>query len=432
MDDDAGTETGDGGESGDGTGDAAADERPNLLLVCVDCLREDLLRSDRTETPYLDSLREAGLACRDLYASATTTTPAVASLLTGSYAERNGVYSLQRGSLAADVDPLAALLPEEYHTEGLATGPLVPETGLDRGFDAYDCRPEDASMFTDWRETAIERLGGVSEPFFAFVHLWELHEDIHVPSAYDAPEYGETPYERALSALDDEIRTLVEATPENTLVAVVGDHGESITHRNSVPRLLVKSTRDALRYFGGIDTRGVVGRLNRALDDRGPDIDDHYVENGHGENVYDFTTNVPFLLHGPGVESATVDAQVRQIDVLPTLLSALDVDAETDGDPVGPGVEDRVAYMRACGASLHRERNWARAVRSDETKLVTYPERDWSAELYDLDADPREHRRLENPDREAELRRLLPERGTDPTDVETIAVEDRLKDLGYL
>ena len=424
--------TGDADDAGDGGGDDDVSDRPNLLLLCVDCLREDLLRSDRTQTPYLDSLREEGLDCRNLFASATTTTPAVASLLTGSYAERNGVYSLQRGSLAADVDPLAALLPDEYHAEGLATGPLVPETGLDRGFDAYDCRPEDASMFTDWRETALDRLAGLPEPFFAFVHLWELHEDIHVPPAYDSPEYGETPYERALSALDDEVRALVDATPENTLVALVGDHGESVTHRHSVLRLLLKSTRDGLRYYGGVDTRDAVGRLNRAMADRGPDVADHYLENGHGENVYDFTTNVPFLLRGPGVDPATVDAQVRQIDVLPTLLSALGVEAETDGEAVRPGVEDRVVYMRACGASLHRERNWARAVRHDGAKLVTYPERDWSDELYDLEADPREQRRLDDPDRTAELRRLLPERGTDPTDVETIAVEDRLEDLGYL
>jgi len=418
-------------EDGVGAGDAT-DGEPNLLLVCVDCLREDLLRSERTRTPYLDSLRASGLDCRNLYASATTTTPAVASLLTGAYAERNGVYSLQRGSLADDVDPLPALLPDSYHAEGLATGPLVPETGLDRGFDAYDCRPEDASVFGDWRETATERLAGLPEPFFAFVHLWELHEDVHVPAAYDAPEYGETPYERALSALDAEVRALVEATPENTIVAVVGDHGESITHRHSLVRLLVKSVRDGLRYYGGVDTRDAVGRLNRALADRGPDLADHYVENGHGENVYDFTTNVPFLLDGPGVASATVDAQVRQVDVLPTLLSALGVDAETDGTAVEPGVEDRVAYVRACGASLHRERNWARAVRHDDAKLVTYPGRDWSDELYDLEADPHELRRLEDPDRAAELRRRLPEQGTDPTDVETIAVEDRLEDLGYL
>lgn len=412
--------------------DAGGGDRPNLLLVVVDCLREDLLRSDRTRTPFLDSLREDGLSCSDMYASTTTTTPAVASLLTGSYAERNGIYSLQRGRLADDVAPLAALLPDDYHAEGLATGPLVPETGLDRGFDAYDCRPEEASLFTDWRETALDRLAGLPEPFFAFVHLWELHEDIHVPPAYDDPAYGETPYERALSALDAEVRALVETTPEDTLVAVVGDHGESITHRHSVVRLLAKSTRDALRYYGGLDTRDAVGRLNRALADRGPAISDHYIENGHGENVYDFTTNVPFLLHGPDVDPVTVDAQVRQIDVLPTILSALGVEADTDGEAIGPDADDRVAYMRACGASLHGERNWARAVRHDGAKLVTYPDRDWSAELYDLETDPDEHRRVDDPEREAELRRLLPERGTDPTDVETIAVEDRLEDLGYL
>lgn len=428
-------------------------DSPNLLLVVVDCLRQDFLHRDAVDTPFLDSLRERGQECTELYATATTTTPAVASLLTGAYGERNGIQSLRRGSLSGDVDSMPEILGDAgYHTEAMATGPLVPETGLDRGFDTYECRDRDESMFSGWREEGIDRLAGLPEPFAAFVHLWEIHEDIHVPREYDSAEYGETPYGRAFSALDREIEALVDAVPDDTVVAVVGDHGESITHRNNPIRLAVKSLRDAVKYYGGVDTRGVVERINQYCEKFGPDVDDHFIENGHGENVFDFTTNVPFVLAGPGVEPATVDAQVRQIDILPTLLDALgvrkttesssaahqdtqcseDVDHETDGDAIHPGVEDRVAYMRACGASLHRERNWARAVRYDGAKYVEYPERDWEPGVYDLAEHPRELERTDDPDLEAELRERLPERGVDPTDVEMLEINERLEDLGYL
>ncbi|WP_114576543.1 sulfatase-like hydrolase/transferase [Saliphagus sp. LR7] len=420
---------GDGTVSGDSPGD-----RPNLLLVCVDCLRQDLVITDRTETPFLDDLRERGTECTSMYATATTTTPAVASLLTGSYAERNGIHSLRRGRLAEGVDFLPEVLGERgWHTEGMVTGPLVPETGLDRGFDAYRCRGEDESVFGAWRERATARLGALPEPFAAVVHLWELHEDVIVPSAYDRKGYGGTPYERALSALDREIEALVDSVPDDTVVAVVGDHGESITHRHNPLRLAAKSVRDALKYYGGIDTRRAVRRINRRLEDLGPDVADHFLENGHGENVFDFTTNVPFILAGPGVEPATVDAQVRAIDVLPTVLSALGVEPAGDGEAIRPreGVTDRPAYLRACGASLRGERNWARAVRDGDAKLVTYPGREWPPELYDLEADPRELSPVDDPETEARLAELLPERGVDPTDVEDLEIDDHLRALGY-
>jgi len=147
-------------------------EEPNLLVVCVDCLRDDFVRSDRTDTPFLDDLRASGLDCSNLYSTTTTTTPAIASLLTGTYSERNGVQSLQHGTLSPDVDSLAGVMGDAgYHTEALVTGPLLPETGLDRDFDRYDHRPEDADMFSEWREEGLDRVASLPEPFAAFVHL---------------------------------------------------------------------------------------------------------------------------------------------------------------------------------------------------------------------------------------------------------------------
>jgi arylsulfatase A-like enzyme len=410
-------------------------EGPNLLVVCVDCLRADHVATDAADTPFIDGLREEGLVADDTFATATTTSPCVASLLTGTYSERNGVRSLSTGRLADGVDSL----PERFgaagaHTEALVTGPLVEETGLERGFDAYRYREPERSLFTDWADEAADRLAGLPEPFAAYVHTWEIHEDVHVPPAFDDPAYGETPYARALSALDRKLADLVDAVPGDTVVAVTGDHGESITARGSPLRLGLKSARDALRYFGGVDTRGPVRRLNRRFRERGAAVPDHYLENGHGENVFDFVARVPFVLAGPGVPDATVDAQVRQVDLLPTLLDACGVEFDpesVDGESLLPpgDVDDRPAYMRACGASLHRRRNWARAVREPGAKYVEYPDRDWDPELYDLDADPLELDPVEDSETAARLRRHLPD--ADLGEGERLDVEERLEALGY-
>lgn len=409
--------------------------RPNLLVVCVDCLREDHLAGSAADTPFLDRLRGRGLAATNLHATATTTSPCVASLLTGTYSERNGVVSLDRGRLDPGVDSLAERFGAAgYHTEAFVTGPLVEETGLDRGFDRYRYREPEESLFTAWRERATERLDALPEPFAAYLHLWELHQDVRVPDAYDALRYGETPYARALSALDPALADLLSVLPENTILAIHGDHGESITNRGSPVRLVLKVLRDGLRYYGGIDTRGAVGRLNRALKDRGAGVPDHYIENGHGENVFEFVANVPLLLAGPGIDPETVDAATRQVDVLPTLLDACGIEfdpGELDGESLFPAgaVSDRPAYMRACGASLHRRTNWARAVRVDGRKYVAYPDRDWPAELYDLSADPVELDPTIDPDNVGRFRRHFPDR--DVADAERLDVEDRLRALGY-
>lgn len=406
-----------------------------MLVVCVDCLREDHLATSAADTPFLDGLRDEGLVATDMHATATTTNPAVASLLTGTYSERNGVQSLEIGRLSDEVATFAERFGAAgSHTEALVTGPIVEETGLHRGFDAVRYREPHESLFGPWRETARDRLAALPEPFAAYLHLWEVHEDVHVPPAFDEPRYGETPYARALSALDRELERLLAVGPEDTLVAVHGDHGESITRRLSPLRLGLKSVRDALRYYGGVDTRPAARRLNRRFAGAGADVRDHYLENGHGENVFEFVTNVPFVLTGPGVDPATVDATTRQVDVLPTLLAAAGLDADPaafDGERLLPpaSVTDRSAYLRACGASLHRRRNWARAIRADGWKYVEYPDRDWSAELYDLDADPLELHPVEDPDRAAALRREFPDRRLG--DAERIDVRDRLEVLGY-
>lgn len=409
---------------------------PNLLLVTVDCLRQDFTAGDRVDTPTIDGLRRSGTEYRELYASTSNTTPSVASLLTGTYSERNGVNSLRQVRLNDDVRTLAEVLAGAgYETAALATGPVVEETDLHRGFDRFDHREKSATLTGEWFEAAVDSLTSLSEPFFLYVHLWELHNPIDVPPDFDRPAYGQTPYGRMLSALDRRLGDFLDAAPAETVVALHGDHGESISWRQHLLYWPCKLARDGLRYLCSLDTRGVEARINRALDAVGPTYRDHFFEEGHGETIFDFVTNVPLILSGPGVPAATVDAQCRQIDVMPTLLDLLDcpIPAGIDGTSLFPpgSVEDRPAYMRACGPSLLGEKNWQRGIRTPEYKYVEYPNRDVAPELYDLEADDRELYNVapERPGVVSDLADRL--RGRSLQSVDRIDIDDHLEDLGY-
>ncbi|WP_123534683.1 sulfatase family protein [Halosimplex salinum] len=425
---------------------------PNLLFVCVDCLRDDFVDTEHADTPFLDGLVERGTHYSQMYSTATTTTPCVTSFMTGTYSERNGVYSLEEAKLDEGVPTLAEHLSAAgYDTRALVTGPIVADTGLDRGFDEYHYRDRRAELVGDWFDDAVAELEDVSEPFFCYLHLWEIHTPVDVPDGYDDPEYGRYPYARTLSALDRSLEAFCDRLPENTVVAVHGDHGEAIAYRDSYLHKVLKFLRTGVRYGLGVDTRSTERKLKRRFD-RDPPIHDHFMEDAHGENVFDFTTNVPFVLAGPGVESDSVDAQVRQVDIMPTLLDAVGVDREettqsaaseaaADGGDESPArldgrsllppgeVDDRDAYVRACGKALIREENWQRGVRSGGWKYVEYPNRDWEPELYDLEADPDELNPVEDDRVASRLRARIPEEGVRET--EKLEIDGLLEDLGY-
>lgn len=406
----------------------------NVFFVCVDCLRRDFVDGPWADTPFLDSLREDGTFFRSMFSSATTTTPAVASYMTGCYAERNGIYSLRDATLSPDVETLAeAFSRAGYHTHAMATGPLAPETGLDRGFDTYEDRDADRDCFTDWFEDALSTIDGLESPFFGYLHLWEIHARIQTPSEFDAAEYGPHRYARTLSALDRKLATIHDHLPEDTLFVLHGDHGESISARFDPLAWSLRQIRDKVRLDWGRDTRGIERTVDRLTSGRRHDYPDHYLAGDHGDTVYDFTSNVPLLLSGPDVPETTVDEQVRQIDLWPTLLELADVEYDPDaihGRSLLPpaSLDDRPAYIRGCGETLRGERNWIEAVRVDGQKFVSYPDREWPSELYDLDADPWELRPREPAD-PARFTQYIPSREREG---EAIDIDDRLRDLGYL
>ena len=435
--------------------------RRNVLFVMIDCMRADIL-SDRRRYPWLptiDRLLERSSSFGETIAAATTTTPSVATMLTGRYPPQHGIRSLLGYKLQPDVRTLAEVLREQgYHTVAEVTGPLFPVTGLNRGFDVYNRRERHWYLDTAWGSRLISTLAaGLPEPWFMFLHLWELHWPRRAKGQFASPRYGKQLYQRSVAYLDSQLPRILDAVaPEKTLLVITGDHGEGIAGAIDDPRPWVQlAIRAGYRL-----TRGLPPKTKKRILSLGKQAvlveRDQSEVAGHAQLcVYDYLIRVPLIFSAPGLvpEGRWIETQVRHIDIAPTILDAIGVDPgplglEPSLLPVMRGDEtcDRPAVTEALQTMLHDQVNRLVGLRTGRYKYIAAPD-DPSVprELYDLEADPLEQRNLarEQPGLLEELRHQL-ERLQDGRDgqagadnprmsaEEEAMVRGRLEALGYL
>jgi arylsulfatase A-like enzyme len=398
------------------------------LFLLVDCMRADALGGRGVVTPTFDRLTSRGVHFTHAISSTSSTTPCVAAMLTGTYSPRHGVRAIGGQRLHPHVATLPELLRDAgYHTAAAVTGPLLPESGLDRGFVEYDARPATVYLSDAWGQALIERVARheLPEPWFLFLHLWELHTPRKVLPPYRGRRHGRNRYDRALASLDATLAPLLAAVGDDTVVLAHGDHGER----------LVES---ALAYRWYRLQRDLLGRARTEK------------REGHETDVYEELIRVPLVVVAPERLPAgvRVDQLVRQVDVMPTVLDLLDhpVPPNLDGVSLAPaafaGAElELEAFIEACGRVHGSPRDRRHGWRTPRWKYVAAPlAPDIPAELYDLEHDPRERHNLAaaEPARVAELAARVAaveataEAPAALSDAEQEIVERRLRDLGYL
>ena len=411
--------------------------QPNILFLLIDCLRADaILGSDRgAQTPTLDRLVRNGVACTQAVSSASSTTPCVASLLTGTYSFVHGIRSIFGLKMNATVTSLTEVLQTHgYQTVAEVSGPLFPETGLPRGFDAYHFREGSAYLSTSWGTDFRRRLQSQEfrQPWFLFLHLWELHHHRHILPAYSSREYGRNRYERALSSLDAGLAPLLAVLPQNTLIVIHGDHGERVV-KTDLQYRLYRLSRDLL------------GRTTMKREGHEMDVSEELIR------VPLVFTSVDGHVH-PGVHpGAQVGQLVRQIDALPTVLNLVGAPVPTNihGQSLLPALENNTAlsleaYLEAFLRIRSDPRNRRVGWRTEEWKYIYAPQNpSLRQELYHLPSDPQERQNVatRRPDVVASLRQRIESLQQGPfaanpgqvmSPEEQAQLEKRLVKLGYM
>jgi tetratricopeptide (TPR) repeat protein len=241
--------------------------------------------------------------------------------------------------------------------------------GLDQGFDIYDeprsgvtIRPGGRSV--EFRQILERRAGettdqvlrnlpaGDERPYFQWVHYYDPHASYDPPEPF-ASRYPDDPYAGEVAYTDSEIGRLLSGLKEkglleNTLVAVLSDHGESLGEHG---------------------------------------------ENTHGLFIYRSTIQVPLIMHMPGVlQGGTVRSDpVSVVDLPPTFLElmgapTMPLPAEAAGRSVAGPVEPGILYAES--ELPLRAYGWAPlySLQDGETRFIAAPQ----PELYDMATDREE------------------------------------------
>ncbi len=407
--------------------------KPNVFFLAIDSLRADAVFGDHIKTPNIDSFARRGAAFSQCICTTTTTTPSFSSMLTGRYPPHHGVRGLQGYRLSSSATTIAeAFSKEGYNTHAEVTGPLLPETGVLRGFDEVRHRPGYKAPFFGWRDEIIDRMHSYTDPWFMLLHIWEVHRPYRSPPDFEKRK-DRKGYEAAVAATDDYLAPVFEAAGDDAIVVITGDHGEGYPETT----LGFHAVRWARKARRALRLKKWAAPLDNKLAER---------EIGHGFALFEHLVRVPLIIAGPGVAARRVDDQVRHVDLFPTLAQLCDVPIPdgVDGRSLRPLMEgndlpEEPAYIEAVGVKL--EGNRVVGVRTPQWKLLRRG--NGKLTLYKLNGadgpDEKKNLQRDYPEVVKRLDAVLDEMAKSPqvtesgmTNEEEEVVEQHLRDLGYL
>ena len=380
---------------------------PDILLISIDSLRSDHLGSygyARDTSPNLDALARGGARFETALAPSPWTLPSHVTLLTGRHPAAHGVNNTDR-KLAASIPTLA----EELHAAGYATAAFVSGPYLrsayayDRGFDLYDqslaalspgesrtgiSSPDLVDNLLRW--ILQEKSTTPRQPFFAFLHLWDVHYDFAPPPPWDShfdPGYTGTHDGAAIEGLEPDL-------PARDLEHIVALYDGEI-----------RFTDEELgRLFSALKARGLFeNTIIVVTADHGEEFFEHG-RIGHAITLYDESLRVPLIVHHPRSIAAgrVLDGQVRLMDIAPTILGLAGLPPGEIGMPASAPIKSRDLSPWLRGdlfagrfpelVAFPENRVWGKgrtAVRTASDKLIRENGIDYF-EIFDLDRDPSE------------------------------------------
>lgn len=419
---------------------AAPEDRPDIILIVIDTLRQDHLGiygHDRDTSPRIDELARRSVVYTRAFSQAPWTTPSIGTLLTSRYPTSLGITE-ESSALPEEL----WLLSEELSRAGYVTGAVVShsfcgsEWGFDQGFDFFDetnvlgHAAVTSEAVTDRAIEFLEEHSG--EPVFLFVHYFDPHISY---IEHEGHRLGGTPpdysgWVRSGMRVSDLRKRRNEMTPAD------------LTELTRIYDSEIRQTDAQVgRLFEFLE---VSDRLDPSLVILTSDHGEAFMEHGyfgHAKRLHNTLVQVPLIIHYPGQPPAVAEEPVGLVDVYPTVTTLL-------GLPTPKGVQGVSLLDAATGehrapemvfSETERFRPWRSIVLGNEKLILDASTGE--ASLYDIERDPGEQNDLSalQPERVDALRRRIESWSREqqppvsPRDVEVDPDERRrLEELGYL
>ena len=435
-----------------------ASEAPrwNVILLLVDTLRADRLSAygyGRDTSPFFDSWASRSVLFEKAYSQAACTFPSVNSLLTSQPPMRFVAEDSRDWSLPAELPTLPGILADHgYRGMAVSASGVVRDTpsqvnlvgGYGAPFEVFDetCHRRDGSCVVDRALHWLDDPRPADQPFFLYLHFMDPHSPYRPPESHPASLVPAAPSAKKFIQEGDIVR----------IATKLYSTGELIPLNAHDLRVLRGLYDEEIRYFdsqlarllGELDERDLSeNTLIVFVSDHGEELLEHDEITHCRDMIYENVIGTPMVFRVPGGPEATRHAvPVQNLDVMPTILDLLEIDAPPE--VVGSSL---AAYLASDSEAPTAERRFAfasqgsrRAVIGRRFKLVL-DYRDHSLSFYDLREDPleRQDAREEFPDSFRTLRKELFQRLSswekeDPTEslAAADAIERQLEAVGYL
>lgn len=435
-----------------------SERRPNLLLVTIDTIRADHLGCYgyfRNTSPNLDAFAAESMVFDDCFAPVATTLPSHLSLLTAAYPMEHGVLA-NTGSAHRRFVPNPALRTYAeiageagYRTAAfVSAAPLKRHTGIDAGFDLFD-EPAGAERRAEETNEAVsawlETMDG--RPWFAWVHYFDPHVTYAPPPPWDSYYSMDDDLVRHLSERRFLSGKVQHGSEEIRTADLVNLYDGEVAYTDSqIGKLL-----SAFRAAGGYEETVII-----VVGDHGESLGQHDV--WHHGDVWNEQLRVPLLIRLPGRHPERVGKALSVTDILPTLLS---LESRLPAGPIGTQGGGESAFARnvaflpgqsSTRTSAERSRPEFFSLTGERWKLIHRPAgAERGSMLFDRKSDPHELNDLASAmadtvsalnqilaksfmnQRERRVEMLGGEGGavTDPTELDP-EVQRELRSLGYI
>ncbi len=328
----------------------------NLVLISIDALRYDRLGIsgyNMKTTPNLEFLlSKGGYFFKNYYVNSASTPSSHPTILSGLYLSSHGVWVREDANGNTKCPPaskklvlLSKILKKKGYSCYAITGGgyMHRKYGLDQGFDIYTTKGDIKNLY-DWLKGLV--YNRLKEPFFLFLHTYEVH------SPYDSPlKYSKQLTGREYNNFSDKY-----ITSEFLM--------RSSENKNFNSNIL-KYISD--RYDGGIlYTDEYIKKIYDLFDNKGllnntvfiitTDHGEEFTEHGsflHNEKLYEELVHVPLVVLSKKLDKRVdIREHLSSVDLMPTILKyflnyslPLDIDGKAF-NPDKPDVRPVFLEMR--------------------------------------------------------------------------------------
>jgi arylsulfatase A-like enzyme len=423
---------------------AAAPQKPNVLFIAVDDLRDWVGYIDRDhqgKTPNIDRLSKMGVSFTRGYCASPVCNPSRAALMSGLRPSTSGVYENNidfRLHVPQDKVLTTAFRNAGYFVHGAGkiyheayrrpsewddyleregANPRVPEGKSDGvggiKFAALDCKDDELS---DWKiiDYGIASLAKKHDkPFFLAVGMHKPHMPWNVPKKY----FDMFPLEKI--KLPPHLATDLDDIPAagKRMARPEGDHAEMLKSgrwKEAVQAYLATIAYMDMNLGRLLDAFEKSAYRNNTIICFWGDHGWHLGEKSHWRKfaLWEEATRTPFIWVAPGITKPGTksDRPVDFMSIFPTLtdLCGVPTPKHVEGTSIRTLLADPNATWTTPAVTTYRYKN--HTARSSDWRYIRYENGD--EELYDVRKDPNEYVNLagkpEFAAKKAELAKFLP------------------------